>query len=144
MEISTSEGCTRIDLKNLRPLPRSSSVIDGITKRRLWITGIGLILIYYALPVTFPETITLIRDNFSYMGFLAAKATYLVCALLLLAAAHFWRKYFDVVEFEYEPGRTAFDVIASRSNNKDFISFVDAISSNIRSAAEADAANLPQ
>ena len=131
LEISSPEGTIRIDLDTLRPTPRNGKVIDGTTKRRLWVAGTALILLYFIVPLIQPYVVALVRELVPSRVFAVVKVSYLVLALALSAAGLFWRRYHDFVEFEYEPGRTAFDVMKARTNDQDFVSFVDAISRNI-------------
>jgi hypothetical protein len=141
VEIAAPTATLRFELKHLLPTPRTGSVIDATTRRRLWIANLTMLALWFVVPVLVPESMTFLSNILSPLVLSLAKVGYLSALLLLAALALLWRRRFDFAEFEYEPGKPAFDVLRTANSGAGFHTFVESVSRHVASARETSASN---
>jgi hypothetical protein len=146
VEVVAPTATLRFELKHLLPTPRTGSVIDATTRRRLWIANLTMLALWFLVPILVPESTSLLRGILSPLAFFLAKLGYLAALLLLAALALLWRRRFEFAEFEYEPGKAAFDVLNTANRGAGFHAFVESVSRSVASArgtAASDARTEP-
>lgn len=144
VEVAAPKATLRFELKHLLPAPRTGSVIDATTRQRLWIANLTMLALWFVVPALVPEAVAFLRQVLSPLGLSLAKVGYLAALLLLAALALLWRRRYDFAEFEYEPGKAAFDVLKTANAGDEFQAFVESVSRRVASAKGASVASASQ
>jgi hypothetical protein len=144
VELVAPRATLRFELRHLLPTPRTGSVIDATTRRRLWIANLTMLALWFVAPALVPEPVAWIRQLLSPLGFSLAKIGYLATLVLLAASALLWRRRYDFAEFEYEPGKAAFDMLKTATAGAGFQAFVESVSRAIASARAASSSGASQ